>query len=97
MIDLLTYIAPEWVLVESYDLDNYVTKREYYSGSMKMKEIEYVLEKTGTVVDKITPIYKLYDNGVENQVIPRKDIIPSEIGAVVINKESKGVTKGIKI
>lgn len=97
MIDLLRDINPEWVVVESYDVDGYVIKREYYNGSVKMKEIEYVLEKTGTVVDKITPTYKLYQKGVESQVIPRKPIIPSEIGEVVINGEARVSTKGIKI
>lgn len=97
MIDLLTYISLEWVLIETYDVDGYVTKREYYDGIVKQKEIEYALEKTGSVVDKITPTYKLYQNGIESLSTQRKAIIPANLGEVVISKETKGATKGIKI
>ncbi len=97
MIDIIAHISPEWVLVESYDVDNYVIKREYFKNTVKMKEIQYALTKTGTVVDKIIPTYKLYnENGLVKTVV-RKEILPSEIGVAVINKETKGATIGIKI
>ena len=97
MMDIITYISPEWALIEYYDSDNYVIKREYYDGSEKIKQIDYALTKAGTVVDKITPTYRVYVNGVETHTVQKKDITPSVIGATVINKETKGSTKGIII
>ena len=96
-MDIITYINTEWTLIEHYDADDYVIKREYYDGSEKIKQIDYALIKTGTVVDKITPTYRVYVNGIETHTVQKRDIIPVNLGAVVINKETKGVTKGIKI